>query len=268
MKADLHTHTKASDGEYSPKDLIKKAYEAGIELMAITDHDTVNGLNEGFEAAEKYGIKLISGVEFGASNDKNMHILGYNFDKNSESMINMCNFLKKSREERKYRIIKFLKEKGVEVTEEEVNAKAGDSIVARPHFALIMVEKGYVKNVKEAFTLYLDTEEYQKIERFKFSAEEYIKVIHEAGGKAVLAHPKQLNYSPEKLEKTIAELKKSGLDGLECIYTTHTPEEIKTFKRLADKYGLFYTAGSDFHGENIKPNVVLFTKEINPEEIL
>lgn len=267
MKADLHTHTKASDGEYFPRELIKKAAAAGVELMAITDHDTVDGLKEGFESAKEYGIRLISGVEFGASDDKNMHILGYNFDTESESMVKICEFLRKSREERKYRIINFLKEKGIEVTEEEVNAKAGDSIVTRPHFALVMVEKGYVKNVKEAFSLYLDTKEYQKIERFKYSAKEYIKVIHEAGGKAVLAHPKQLNYSPEKLEETISQLKKAGLDGLECIYTTHSQEEVEMFLKLAEKYGLFYTAGSDFHGENVKPNAVLFTKEINPAEI-
>ncbi len=138
-----------------------------------------------------------------------------------------------------------------------MEATAGGQIIARPHFAQVMLKHAYVSSIREAFDLYLDTDEYQKIERFKADAGTCIKAIHKAGGKAVFAHPYQLKLHDAALEKLTAKLKSLGLDGIECHYPKHTPEQTQYYLGLAEKYRLHVTAGSDFHGENVKPDIAL-----------
>ena len=268
MIADLHNHTTASDGQYEPLELIRKAQQSGTKLFAITDHDTINGSKYAFEHQNEFDLKLISGIEFGAKEASHLHILGYNFDINSPVMQNACEVLQKSRDERKYRIIKYLKDRGVEISLKEVEAVAGSELIARPHFALVMVKKGYVKSVQEAFEKHLDVPEFQKIERFKYSASEIIDIIHASGGKAVLAHPMQLKLSYEVLDKFVENLVSLGLDGMECYYATHTHEETDTLLKMAEKYGLFTTAGSDFHGEKIKGPQKFINIEIDESTLL
>lgn len=256
-QADLHTHSTASDGQYSPAQLAALAQGAGIEVLALTDHDTINGLEEAVRAGASLGLTVLRGVELGAREDRHMHILGLGFRSHCPALSALCQTLKDSRDERKYRIITYLKEKGIVIDLAEVEALAGSDVIARPHFAQVMVRHGYVSSTREAFDRYLDTDEYQKIERFKADAATCIDVIHQAGGKAVLAHPYQLGFSAEKLEQTIAALKSDGLDGLECHYPAHTPEMTAHYLALAAKYGLHVTAGSDFHGENVRPEIHL-----------
>ena len=165
--------------------------------------------------------------------------------------------LRQSREERKYRILAFLKEKGVEIPLEEVEELAAGGVVARPHFARVMLRHGYVSTTEEAFARYLDTDEYQRIERWKAGSEECIDVIHRSGGKAVLAHPYQLGLSPQELERAVARLKDAGLDGIECYYPRHTHEMTEQYLGLAARYGLHVTGGSDFHGEAVHPDMPL-----------
>lgn len=263
MKSDLHIHTNASDGQYSPDETVKMAKFAGLECIAITDHDTLDGLSEAEAAGEKYGIKVLRGVELGAAEHRHLHILGLGFGKNSSVLGILCQKLKDSRDERKFRIISFLKEKGIEISLEDVEKIAGGQIIARPHFARVMVERGYVKNTREAFEKYLDTDEYQRIERFKASAEECISAIHSADGKAVMAHPYQLGLSDDDLEKNIVRLCGYGLDGIECYYPKHSEKQIDFYLKLAKKYGLMITNGSDFHGEKVKPDIKMTAKEIN-----
>ena len=161
------------------------------------------------------------------------------------------------------RIINYLAERNIRISLEEVEEIAGGRIIARPHFAQVMVNKGYVSNTREAFDRFLDTEEYQKIERYKASARECIEAIHSASGKAFLAHPYQLKYTNEELETLVLQLIDIGLDGLECYYPIHSEEQIQFYLQLAEKYQLLISAGSDFHGENVKPNIVLSDRDID-----
>lgn len=250
-KADLHTHTNASDGQYSPAEVVQKAKEAGIAYLAVTDHDTIDGLPEAMETGREYGLTVISGIELGAKEDRHMHILGYAFRPDDKALQALCRKLRQGRDERKYRIIDFLKSKGISLSLEEVEQTAGGSVIARPHFAQVMLRHGYVNSIREAFDRYLDTEEYQAIERYKADAATCIQIIHQAGGKAVLAHPYQLNLSDAALERTVANLKTAGLDGLECFYPQHTRQMEEHYLALACKFSLCVTGGSDFHGEKV-----------------
>ena len=255
-KVDLHTHTTASDGEYSPATLVEKAKDAGIQWLAVTDHDTIDGVEEAIRAGERLGITVVRGVELAAREDRHMHILGLGFGSDPVPLKALCQKLRQSREERKYRIDRFLKEKGVGIPLDEVEQLAG-GVPGRPHFARVMLRHGLVSSMEEAFRRYLDTDEYQRIERFKEDAAGCIDAIHRSGGKAVLAHPYQLGLSDEKLETVIAALKSRGLDGLECYYPRHTPEMVEKYRSLAEKYGLHVSAGSDFHGETVRPDTPL-----------
>lgn len=262
QSSDLHTHTTASDGQYSPSEVVHKAKEAGIQCLAITDHDTVDGLEEAIAAGESCGITVLGGVELGAKEDRHLHILGISLDKSCEAIRNLCIMMKKSREERKYRIVDFLKEKGVIISLEEVEALAQGGVVARPHFAQVLLKNGYVSSTREAFDRYLDTDEYQRIERFKADAQTCIETIHQSGGKAVLAHPYQMKLTDELLDTRVGQLKEMGLDGIECYYPQHTPAMIQQYLFLSKKYGLYISAGSDFHGENVHPD-----KPLKPVQI-
>ena len=254
---DLHTHSTASDGQYPPAQLVEKARLAGVELLALTDHDTLGGLDEAVRAGEGLGLPVLRGIELGAREDRHLHILGLGLEAHCPDLEALCQTLKDSRDERKYRIVSFLADKGIPIDLAEVEALVGGDVIARPHFAQVMVRHGYVATTREAFDRYLDTDEYQKIERFKADASTCIQAIHGAGGKAVLAHPYQLNYSDEKLEALVASLKEQGLDGLECYYPRHTPEMVARYLALAGKYGLSVSAGSDFHGEQVRPDTLL-----------
>ncbi|MEG2144801.1 MAG: PHP domain-containing protein [Oscillospiraceae bacterium] len=159
-KADLHMHTSASDGQYTPRELIEIAKKTGLNAIAITDHDTIDGIKEAL-ALPKSEMKLITGIEFSASEYSQLHILGYSFDLNSPEILTLCKKMKEGRDKRKYEIISFLNKKGVDITIEEVEAVAGGNIIARPHFARVLLEKHYVETNREAFNLYLDTEEFQ-----------------------------------------------------------------------------------------------------------
>lgn len=254
---DLHTHSAASDGQYSPAELAEKARKAGVEVLALTDHDTINGLDEAAAAGQALGLTVLRGVELGACEDRHMHILGLGLRPDCARLAELCRRLKASRDERKYRIVDFLADKGIAIDLGEVEALAGNDVIARPHFAQVMLRHGYVASIREAFDRYLDTDEYQKIERFKACAAECIDVIHQGGGKAVLAHPYQLGFSDGKLEETIRWLKDSGLDGLECYYPRHTPEMVRHYLALAARFALHVSAGSDFHGERVRPDTPL-----------
>lgn len=263
MLVDLHTHSTASDGQYTPSEVVIKAKNAGVECLALTDHDTIDGILQAQNQGEISNIKIIRGIELGAKEHRAMHILGLNFDEKPKTLANLCDIMKKSRDERKYRIIDFLAEKKVFISLDEVEQIAGGDIIARPHFAQAMLKNGYVKTTREAFDKYLDTEEYQRIERFKADANECIQTIHKSGGKAVLAHPYQLKMDSETLEKTISQLKQYGLDGLEAYYSKHTEQMTKEYLYFAKKYNLNITAGSDFHGEKVKPDVNFMPTEID-----
>lgn len=255
--ADLHTHSAASDGQYTPAELIQLAKERGIEVLALTDHDTLDGLEEAVRAGEKLGLRVLRGVELGAREHRSLHILGYSFSMEAPGLGKLCSELKRGRNERKYRIIEFLHKKGVDISLGEVEELAGGDVIARPHFAQVMARRGYVNTTKEAFDRYLDTDEYQQIERAKPSAKTCVETIKAAGGIVSLAHPYQLKLENEALEELIRELAGYGLDAIECYYPKHTVEQQAFYFRMAEKYKLHITGGSDFHGERVKPDIQL-----------
>ena len=257
ISADLHTHSTASDGQYTPPELVTLAQKSELNTLAITDHDTLDGLEEAEGAAVSCGLHLIRGVELGAKEYKDLHILGYGFSQEAPELRALCKQMKDSRDERKYRIIAFLKEKGVHISLDEVEEMAGGDIIARPHFARVMVKRGYVSTTWEAFDRYLDTGEYQKIERFKADARTCIEAIRAGGGKVSLAHPYQLKLDNDALDSLVCQLAGYGLDAMECHYPRHTPEQTEFYLGLTRKYNLHISGGSDFHGEAVKPDVVL-----------
>ena len=157
-RADLHTHSTASDGQYKPVDLVEKAQKAGVEVLALTDHDTIDGVEEAICAGQNLHMKVLRGVELGASEDRHMHILGLALRPDCIQLAELCRKLRESRDERKYRIVDFLQEKGISIDLKEVEELAGGNVIARPHFAQVMVRHGYVATTREAFDRYLDTD--------------------------------------------------------------------------------------------------------------
>ena len=225
MIVDLHTHSTASDGQYTPSQLVRLAAARGLEALALTDHDTLDGLEEAVESGRRAGLRVLRGVELGAKEYRSLHILGYGFTPGAPGLGALCARMREGRDERKYRILDFLREKGLGITLAEVEEIAGGSIIARPHFAQALVRGGYTATVKEAFDRYLDTDEYQRIERAKPDARTCIEAIRAAGGMASLAHPYQLNLEEESLDALVKQLAGYGLSAIECYYPRHRPEQ-------------------------------------------
>ena len=256
--ADLHTHTTASDGQYTPAELVRLAKQHGIQVLAVTDHDTISGVNEAQRTGDALGLRVVRGVELSAEEHHNFHILGYGFREGDTELSRLCEKLRAGREDRKYRIAGFLREKGVDIDLAEVDELAGGENIGRPHFARVLVRHGYVSTNREAFDRYLDTEEFRKkVRRLKADSRSCIEAVKSAGGKASLAHPYQMGLPDDKLEALVSRLKDQGLDAIECYYPKYTPEQRAFYLRLAEKYRLRQTGGSDFHGEKVKPDVQL-----------
>ena len=264
MLCDLHTHTTVSDGQYTPAELVELAKARGLSILAVTDHDTIAGVAEAQRAGSALGLTVIRGVELSAKEYPNCHILGYGFRDGDTELARLCEKFRAGRDERKYKIVDFLREKGVELDLAEVEELAGGEVIARPHFAQVMVRRGYVSINREAFDRYLDTEEFrQRVKRFKADARTCVKAIKTAGGKVSLAHPYQMGLPGGELDALVKQLTSWGLDAIECYYPKYTLEQQKFYLHLAEKYGLHQTGGSDFHGEKVKPDVELARLEMD-----
>lgn len=268
MKVDLHLHSTASDGQYPPAVLVALAKEHHIEGMALTDHDTMDGIAEALVESRRQGILFLPGIELSAAEYANFHILGYGIDWNDPGLKKLCEDRKQERERHTVQIARFLARQGVTIDLAEVEALAGTGSVGRPHFAQVMVRHGYVKTNREAFDRYLDTEAYRCIPQNKPSAFTCVSAIHAAGGKAVLAHPYQLKLGKDALDTLLGTMKPWGLDGLECFYPKHTPEQRAFYLHLAEKYQLHVTAGSDFHGQRVHPGDQLIPTELDVNWLL
>ena len=268
-RCDLHTHTTASDGQYTPGELVKKAKGHGLSILAVTDHDTIAGGSEAMAAGKAQGLRVIRGVELSAKERKNFHILGYNFQDGDTELARLCEKFRAGRDERKHKIVDFLREKGVEISLSEVEELAGGEVIARPHFAQVLVRRGYVSTNREAFDRYLDTEEFrQKVKRFKADARTCVEAIKAAGGKVSLAHPYQMGLPDGELEELVARLEGWGLDAIECYYPKYSRAQQEFYLRLTEKYQLHRSGGSDFHGEKVKPDVELAALELDLDWLL
>ncbi|MDP2993022.1 MAG: PHP domain-containing protein [Deltaproteobacteria bacterium] len=254
---DLHCHTTASDGSLPPAELVCRARESGLKAVAITDHDTVEGVGEALAEGERLNFEVIPGIEISAEIPSgSMHILGYFIDHTSAELLAALRKLQDSRETRNQRIIEKLHSLHIEVSYEELLRVAGGGQVGRPHIAELLVQKGFVPGSQEAFDIYLKKGRPAYVEKFRLTPSEAIKLITRAGGMAVLAHPGSLNKSPEKVEKVAGELKAAGLKGLEVFYTEHAPEQTRGYQRIANKHHLIPTGGTDYHGD-YKPGIKL-----------
>ena len=263
MKIDLHSHTTGSDGTYSPDEIIKLAIDSNIEIFSITDHDTLDGIKRISELPEN--IFFIPGVEISAEFPKTLHILGYGIDLSHEELNSTLTELQEFRKNRNEKMLKNMEKFGFYITMKELIEEAKGEIVGRPHFANLMVKKGYVKTYQEAFDKYLKKGAPLYMDKKRLEPEKAIELIHKAGGIAVMAHPYQTKLEGKDLEELIKKLKSYGLDGIEVYYSQHTKEMIEEYNYYAKKYDLVKTAGSDFHGKN-KPHINL-GMEINYNEL-
>ena len=253
---DLHSHTRYSDGSATPRELLAQAQAAGASAVAITDHDTVAGLSEGRAAAAELGIEFIDGIEISAEySPGTMHILGYFINAESTSFNATLVELREAREHRNPQIAGRLQALGLDIAYEEVERLAGNDVVGRPHFARLLVERGYATSIQDAFNRFLGKGAAAYVEKARLSPAASIALIHEAGGVAVLAHPYQLKLaSLEEVERLIVELAALGLDGIEAIYSRHSEDERRTYAQMARRHGLLVTGGSDYHG-TYKPDL-------------
>lgn len=254
---DLHTHTNASDGALTPFELICAAKNAGISTIAITDHDTIDGLEEGIKAGYDMGISVIPGVELSADYPKEMHILGLYIDYRDEALVKGLEWLGAHRAQRNEKMIESLISQGVDITLEEVLAtKNGGSIadIGRAHLAVLLVSKGYADNLNHAFDKFLRSGSPAYIPRQRLEPRECIDVIKAAKGYTFLAHPLFSESDPYKLEELLLKLKNMGLDGVECFHSSHDYEFTQLCIGLCEKHGFMISGGSDFHGSN-KPHV-------------
>jgi 3',5'-nucleoside bisphosphate phosphatase len=257
---DLHSHTTHSDGSVSAEELIKMAAMNGAAAIAITDHDTVSGIDEARRAARQVGIEFLAGLEISAEySPGTMHILGYLIDDNSQTLCASLEELKEARQRRNPSIAEKLRSLGCEIHYQEVAALAGNQMVGRPHFARLLVDRGYAESIQEAFNKFLAKGAPAYVEKARLSPADAISVIHQAGGVAVLAHPYQLGLlSTEQIENLVEGLTELGLDGLEAIYSRHTPDQRSFYSQMAARHGLIVTGGSDFHG-SYKPDIAIVT---------
>jgi predicted metal-dependent phosphoesterase TrpH len=253
---DLHTHTTESDGTCTPAQLISEASRAGIDVLAITDHDTFAGYDEAAPEARRSGIHLICGIELSTKlRGNSVHLLGYFPECNGlvkfrEWVLDM----QASRRERNMRLAARLQELGLDIRLEEAEA-LGRGMTGRPHFAQVMLAKGYVSNLRQAFDEYLDESAKGYVYRREPQLAEGVRQIRDSGGIASLAHPARMKGDVTEL---MPELAQAGLNAIEAYHSDHSEADIKQFLGLADRYGLAVTGGSDFHGE-VKPEVRLGT---------
>ncbi len=248
---DLHIHTTASDGTYTPTQVVRMAKEKGFTLVAITDHDTMDGVAEAMEAGKQYNVEVIPGVEISSGVSLEVHMLGYGMSPQHPVIKAMLEDMRLARVERMYRIIDNLKALGIPITAQEVEALA-DGAIGRPHIARVLVAHGVAPDVRTAFREYIGLGAKAYAERRKMTSEEVIGNIRAAGGVPVLAHGGLLRLTEAELSAWIDAMCKAGLMGLECYHNAHTPEIERFLRRAAKERGLLVTGGSDFHGETRK----------------
>lgn len=262
FKTDLHIHSWLSDGTLSPSELVEKYSADGYDLIAITDHEVADGWSLAEEACrqKELNMRVITGVEIATMNDgRELHILGYYFDPDNEELRRWLSALAAVREERNKRLLAALNSMGIDLSEEDLLQRQGQTYVGKPNFARALVAKGYIKSTAEAFEKgkFLESPEAKAAERKKPDTALTIERISAAGGMAVLAHPCKIKGLGEReseefkagFDSLIRDLKKKGLKGLECIYPQHSYEEKMFFVGMAEKYHLHITEGSDFHGD-------------------
>lgn len=241
-KFDLHTHTTASDGEYSPADLVKKAYQKELKTIAITDHDTLSGIEEAQRTGHELGILVLPGIELTTKyHGKTVDILGFNISPTKE-LVDLLTFMNEGRNERAYRIINKFSELSMPITMDDIKEFSQGGVIARPHIAKAIVKKGYVSDYQTVFDHYLADGKPCAVNKLIVSPKSAIGLIHKAGGVAVLAHPVLLED-----DSMVRELLHFNFDGIEVWHRKQSKEDSERYKQLAKEFNLIMTGGSDFH---------------------
>lgn len=246
MKADLHIHSTSSDGHFSPTEIVQMSNKLGLEVISITDHESVEGVAPAIKATHEFpGIMVIPGVEVSTDIPHGeIHLLGYFINFQDSVLIDRLLSLRHSRQVRAKKMVGKLSNMGIGIKWERVKEIAGDASIGRPHIAQAMMERGYVPNFREAFTKYIGREGPAYVEREKMTPVEAVELLVNAGGLPVLAHPVDI----DNLDELIPELIDSGLAGIEVYYNGYSDDKIGKLESLAKKYSLLATGGSDFHG--------------------
>lgn len=278
---DLHVHSNRSDGTCSPKELVDYAIEKGLSAFALTDHDTIQGLEEAIHYAAKLCMRMdenndtataspkytnntkqiipeiIPGIEFSTEYEgRDIHILGLDIDYKNESFIKYLKDFVDSRILRNQKMCEKLRTAGIDITYEKLLAEFPDAVITRAHYARFLLHRGHVKSMTEAFDRYVGDHCPYFVPREKVTPLQAVRLVLEADGIPVLAHPVLYRMSDARLDKLVCELKEAGLVGLEAIYSTYNAGEERRMRELAKKYGLLVSGGTDFHGSN-KPDIDL-----------
>jgi predicted metal-dependent phosphoesterase TrpH len=260
---DLHSHTNESDGTYTPGELVGIAMERGVEALAISDHDTFAGFDQALPLARSRGLELVCGIELSTrvpgTKVRTVHLLGYFLHQPpTADFRDWLNELIEGRRDRNQRLITSLRDRGVDIELGEVE-KLGRTLTGRPHFARVLIQKGYVSSFDEAFRRYLGETAPSYVERFAPYVVDAIQRVIDAGGLPVLAHPIRLGLRDQGAEEQfIGELRDGGLRGIEVFHSDHRPADMERYAGIAHKYNLAVSGGSDFHGE-VKPQISLGT---------
>lgn len=261
MFVDLHIHTDKSDGTNSPLKLLELAKSQQLEFIAFTDHDTVEGIKQatlsGF-LENGNSLKLLSGIEISAEYEHGtLHILGYGIDIYNQTLLKQLKKFQDIRRQRNISIVNKLNNLGIDISISDISRIAkNNKSQGRPHIAKALLERGIVKDIDEAFKIFLGKNKKAYVKKVLFTAEEAISIVNESGGKAFIAHPATLNKEGHRLKSFVSKLKEMGLAGLEVFAPLHNQQQVDNFLQLAKKLELFISAGSDFHG-SIKPDVYL-----------
>lgn len=249
MRVDLHFHSCHSDGTATPAQLVKMGVNAGLKVMALTDHDTVSGVPDFLAACDHYGMRCLTGIEMSASWPGTLHLVGLGFRIDNPQLQKDFDYLASSRVRRNERIFERLHELGMPLTREEVEVEAKGGVIGRPHFAKALVKKGWASHLRDAFKRFLGQGGSCYFTKESFPPEKCIAMIRAAGGRVSLAHPYQTS-DLKGLKKLVPELKAMGLWGLECFSGHHTIHDALHLVELARSLDLEITAGSDYHGAN------------------
>jgi 3',5'-nucleoside bisphosphate phosphatase len=252
LRADLHIHTRYSDGSFGPENIVRIARERSLCCISITDHDTVRGIEEAITAGRGHGVEIIPGVEISAEEaGREIHILGYCIDYKDPNLVGFLNQIKKDRIKRLFLITECLQERGIKIHAEEILRFAGDASISRLHIAKFMQLKGIVDDWRHAFTMYIGDAKPCYVSSFSYKSKQVIDAIKASGGIPVIAHPGLYN-----VDNILPRLIEEGLGGIEVFHTEHSEKKSAHYQQLAKYHNLVITGGSDCHG-NLKKEVLI-----------
>jgi predicted metal-dependent phosphoesterase TrpH len=263
-RIDLHSHSRASDGQYEPAEVAERVVRAGVGVWALSDHDTVAGMGAAAEAAARLGVRLVPGIELSAFLDhREIHLLGHFVDPDHKTLRSFEDVLAEKRRERMHSIVRKLATLGVLIRVTDIEKFGNGKIIGRPHVARAILETGAVSTVKEAFDRYLGEGQPAFVQRFRLEVSEAVSLVRGAGGTVTVAHPGVSRLERGDLER----LKASGIVGVETHHPDHNPSVREKYLRLASALDLVPTAGSDFHGEAVSPDRRLGQVSMEPEDL-